>query len=476
MIRLTLLWMFIAWVCTIAWKDWYKGVCGLIILMAVLERPDMPRSILGVPGLNPWNILLLVTICSWLLHKKREGLHGDMPQGVKNLLLLQFLLFTIGFLRIFFDGAGLEELRSLQQYGYHYPTGAGLWNNYFINTFKWVIPGLLLYYGCNSRPRLMMALFSLLAMYLVLSILVYKAIPPWKIIDVDSLTKYAIKLDNRVGYHRVDLSAMLAGASWAFFSVIILIRQGWQRAGLFVAGGMAILAMGLTGGRAGYMAWGMTGLVFGLFRWRKLLIIMPITILLLLIFIPQIRDRIMVGFDSTEETGYTESGDEVDVKTLTAGRDGIWRLSLEQFREAPLFGHGRLAILRTGINRQAILEFRESFGHPHCAYIEQLIDNGVIGLGIVLLFYLAMVRKSFSLLRDNSNPLYAAVGGIALAIILTQLIASLTAQSFYPRQGVVGMWCAIGLMLRVYVEREKARKAHTPTLIWEQDNRSQNNR
>jgi O-antigen ligase len=224
------------------------------------------------------------------------------------------------------------------------------------------------------------------------------------------------------------------------------------------------------------MAWGMTGLVFGLFRWRKLLIIMPITILLLLIFIPQIRDRIMVGFDSTEETGYTESGDEVDVKTLTAGRDGIWRLSLEQFREAPLFGHGRLAILRTGINRQAILEFRESFGHPHCAYIEQLIDNGVIGLGIVLLFYLAMVRKSFSLLRDNSNPLYAAVGGIALAIILTQLIASLTAQSFYPRQGVVGMWCAIGLMLRVYVEREKARKAHTPTLIWEQDNRSQNNR
>jgi O-antigen ligase len=476
MIRYTLLWIFIAWVSTVAWKDWYKGACGLILLTAVLERPDMPHSILGIPGLNPWNILLLVTVCSWLLHKQREGLHGDMPRGIKSLLILQLLLFTIGLLRVFFDGAGLEEIRALQAYGYQYPTGAGLWNNYFINTFKWVVPGLLLYYGCNSRPRLLMALFSLLAMYLVLSLLVYKAIPPWKIIDVSSLTKYAIKLDTRVGYHRVDLSAMLAGASWAFFSVIILIRQGWQRAGLLMAGGMAILAMGLTGGRAGYMAWGLTGVIFGLFRWRKLLILMPIAVLLLLTFIPQIRDRIMVGLDSTEETGYTESGNEVDVNALTAGRDRIWHLALEQFQKAPLLGHGRLAILRTGMNREAIIEFRESYGHPHSAYIEQLIDNGVIGLMLVLLFYLAMLRKSFSLLRDTSNPLYVAVGGVAMAIILTQLIAALTAQSFYPRQGVVGMWCAIGLMLRVYVEREKARQAHTPALIWEIDNRSQTNR
>ncbi len=476
MIRLTLLWMFIAWLSTIAWKDWYKGVCGLILLMAVLERPDMPHSILGIPGLNPWNILLLVTVCSCLLHKQREGLYWDMPRNINRLLVLQFLLFAIGFLRIFFDGAGLAEMQALQEYGYRSPTKGDLWINYFINTFKWVVPGLLLYYGCNSRTRLMMALFSLLAMYLVMSLLVYKAIPPWKIVDVSSLSKYATKLDTRVGYHRVDLSAMLAGASWAFFSVMILIRQGWQRAGLLAAGGLVILAQALTGGRAGYMAWGLTGLFFGLVRWRKLLIFMPITVLLLLTFIPQIRDRIMVGLDSTEETGYTESGNEVDVQTLTAGRNRIWHLAMDQFQKAPLLGHGRLATLRTGINRKSILEFGEGFGHPHCAYLEQLIDNGIIGLVLILLFYLAMLRKSFSLLRDTSNPLYVAVGGVAMAIILAQLIAALTAQSFYPRQGVVGMWCAMGLMLRVYVEREKARQAQTPALIWKQDNRSQHNR
>lgn len=466
MIRYTLLWLFIAWVGTMAWKDWYKGVCGLIVLTAVLERPDMPRAMFGISGLNPWNILLIVTVTSWFLHKKREGLHWDVPPGVKTLLLLLLLLFTFGFLRIFLDRQGLEEIRALRDYGFHFSTGIGLWNQYFLNSIKWVIPGLLLYYGCNSRPRLMMALFSLLAMYLLLSLLVYKAIPPWKIIDVESLTKYALKLDKRVGYHRVDLSAMLAGASWAFFSAITLMRHGWQRAGMLMAGGMCILGMALTGGRAGYLAWFVTGLVFALFRWRKLLIVIPAIVLILLAFIPQIRDRVMVGIDTTEETGYTDSGREVDVKTLTAGRDGIWEFSLEQFRKKPLFGHGRLTILRAGINRQAIEELGESFGHPHNAYIEQLIDNGIIGLALVLLFFLVIIRKSFSLLREKGNSLHVAIGGVALALVLTQLIASMTAQSFYPRLGVVGMWCAIGLMLRVYVEREKARQARTPLVIW----------
>lgn len=465
MIRYTLLTLFMVWLSVLTLKDWYKGVCGLILLMAVLERPDMPHAMLGIPGLNPWNFLLLVTVCSWMLHKQREQLRWDMPPGISFLLILQFLLFTIGFLRIFFDRAGLEEIEILREYGLNFGTGAALWNEYFINTLKWAIPGLLLFHGCNSRSRLIMAIFSLLAMYLVLSLLVYKAVPPWKIIDVDSLSKYAIKLDKRVGYHRVDLSAMLAGASWAFFSVIILVRQGWQRVGLLLAGGMIILGQALTGGRAGYMAWCLIGLFFGLFRWRKFLIIMPLVVVLVLTFIPQVKERVLVGFEAETETSLPSS--EVNVKTLTAGRDGIWRLTLDQSGEAPLLGHGRLAIHRTGVVRQAIVELGEPFGHPHSAYLEQLVDNGIIGLVIVLIFYLAVVAKSLSLLRDKTATLYVAVGGMALALILAQLITSLTSQSFYPRQGVVGMWCAIGIMLRVFVEREKARQTGNPFPTWE---------
>jgi O-antigen ligase len=172
----------------------------------------------------------------------------------------------------------------------------------------------------------------------------------------------------------------------------------------------------------------------------------------------------MLGFNTPTETAYSEN--EVDIATLTADRDTIWNLALEQFKKAPLIGYGRLAMQRTGASRSFMDEFGSPIGHAHCAYIEQLIDNGIVGLLIVLLFYSTLTRKSFSLLQDKKTPLHVAVGGVALALVLAQLITSLTSQSFYPRQGVVGMWCAIGLMLRVYVEKEKARQTGAPIAIW----------
>jgi len=35
-------------------------------------------------------------------------------------------------------------------------------------------------------------------------------------------------------------------------------------------------------------------------------------------------------------------------------------------------------------------------------------------------------------------------------------------QTFYPREGSVGMWAAIGLLLRVWVERKKSRMTGEP--------------
>jgi hypothetical protein len=45
---------------------------------------------------------------------------------------------------------------------------------------------------------------------------------------------------------------------------------------------------------------------------------------------------------------------------------------------------------------------------------------------------------------------------MALALILALLVAAFGSQTFYPREGAVGMWAAIGLMLRLMVEKQKA--------------------
>jgi len=65
-IRLTALYIFVAILLVYAWKDWFKSLCGLILLMAVIEHEDMPKSMFGTQGLNVWNVLFFGIFPAWL--------------------------------------------------------------------------------------------------------------------------------------------------------------------------------------------------------------------------------------------------------------------------------------------------------------------------------------------------------------------------------------------------------------------------
>ena len=43
-IRITVLYLVVAGLSIYAWKDWFKSLCGLILLMAVIEHEDMPAA------------------------------------------------------------------------------------------------------------------------------------------------------------------------------------------------------------------------------------------------------------------------------------------------------------------------------------------------------------------------------------------------------------------------------------------------
>ena len=76
MIRITLLWLFVTVVSVYAWRDWYRAVCALIVMMAVIQHPDMPKSLFEIQGLNPWNIVLASTVCAWWRARRREASPG----------------------------------------------------------------------------------------------------------------------------------------------------------------------------------------------------------------------------------------------------------------------------------------------------------------------------------------------------------------------------------------------------------------
>lgn len=463
-----------------AWRDWYKALCVLIVLVAFVEHPDFPKSLMGVQGLNPWNVLLLFVFMAWLGNKHRERLVWDMPSHINWLLFLYFMVIVFAFFRSMGSIDGLRDYEQLTGGGQS--SFAGLFSEQIVNCLKWVIPGLLLFHGCNTENRLRIALIAVSTLYVLLAIQVIKWMPISSIGGGDDLAARSIKiLSKEVGYHRVNMSMMLAGASWAAFSLRDMLSSSREKKLLLLAVATLLFGQVLTGGRMGYVTWVLLGLIFGALRWRKLLIGVPVALVMVVLFLPAAKERMLQGFseDSVSNSSRTHSteitGDGADVYTVTAGRTFAWGFVVDEIQKSPVIGYGRQAMITTGIASYLWVEYAETFPHPHNAYLEFLLDNGVFGLLVVLPFYFLVVRYSFRLFRNSASPNCTAVGGYCLALVLALLIAGLGSQSFYPREGAVGMWCAIGLMLRVHVQYLRSRRntviAHTSnqlTNIWSQ--------
>ena len=450
-IRVVLCFLFVIGFSIYAWRNWFASLCVAIVMMAVLEHPDMPKGIGGIQGLNPWNFLMLNVLLAWRRHRQHEGEAWDMPRHIWWLLLAYAFVVCVSTARLFADHDSIEDFT----WGYAI-------SDYLVNCFKWVMPGLLLFDGCRTRRRVVLGLACILSVYFLLAVQVIKCMPlSYVAASGGELSLRANKvLSSNVGYHRVNLSMMLSGASWAALTTLALVSTRRNKA--LIIGLAAVIALGqaLTGGRAGYVTWGLLGLILCVVRWRRLLPIIPLTLLAICIFLPGVRDRMLQGFGHQQGAVVTRNDDY----EMTSGRTLAWSYVIPKIWESPVFGYGRAAMIRTGMFRKIMDDYGggESFPHPHNAYLELLLDNGFTGFLLVIPFYLAVIWHSFRVLLDRSDPVFAAVGGTACALVLALLIAAMGSQSFYPREGSVGMWAAIGLMLRVAVERRRSRLEDAP--------------
>lgn len=438
MLRVSLLWFFVLGLSVYAWRDWYKALCGLILLMAVLEHPDAPKSVFGVQGLNPWNLLFLSVVLAWFSSRRREALSWDMPPHITWLLIAYLGVVLVGMARLMANPHDLDD------------TTSTMISEFLINAVKWVIPGLLLFDGCRSRSRLTMGLAGLLGVYVLLGVQVIRWMPGSAILSGSELSARSAKLLlNEIGYHRVNLSMMLAGAFWAIWATRALATRR-SLALLIVAVSLLVAyAQALTAGRMGYVTWGGVGLVLCLVRWRRYLPLVPLVVMLMTWAIPAVEERMLQGFSKGDFAG------ERDEYEITSGRNIAWPYITDKIGESPMFGFGRQAMVTTGLTGRLSEEFGEGFPHPHNAYLEWLLDNGYVGLVPIVAFYLVVLAHGLSLFLDSRSPVFIAVGGVVTSLVLALLLASMGSQTFYPREGSVGMWCAIGLALRVWVERAR---------------------
>jgi len=439
-IRHLALYTFVAGLSIYAWKDWFKSLCGLILLMAVIEHEDMPKTMFGIQGLNMWNVLFVMIFLAWIASRQREGLRWDMPRHINVLLLLYLGVILLGVVRAILDRSYIQ----------HYPLKS-LISEELINTIKWALPGILLFDGCRTRKRVILMLVCLLVMYFLLSVQVARRLPPSSIFRTGGEIMQTRKVCGDIGYGACTMSALLAGTSWAVLAVLPLIRRKKYRILALAASGFVTYSMALTGGRAGYLAWGATGLVLCILRWRKYLILVPVVAILLPIVFPGAVERMLMGFGETNVAGDSS----VDIYEVSSGRLKVWPWVVDKISESPIVGYGRLAMSRTGLYNRMELEGYTGFSHPHNMYLETLLDNGILGSLPIFLFWATAVVYGAILFR-SSNALYSAVGCLCLGLVLSQLFAGIGSLHFYPEEDVLGVWAAMLLAMRVYVEEKRA--------------------
>lgn len=454
MIRYTFLWGYVVFTIFLSFKDWFKALCMTFILLAVIERPDMPRAIFDISGLNPYNIIYLFILLAWFIQKKKEGLKWNMPQDLNWLFIFYIGLITISFLRMVADLEGFRE----------YPTPSSKTISFvsffisdYLNSLKYLIPGLLLLYGVNSDKRVKLATWSLLSFGALLSLQVVLRMLP-ALIGSDDLASRALRvLDRDIGIHRVSIAALTAGFAWAFFAVFVTTKSISEK--VLASGGFFLtsLAMALTGGRAGMIAWVGCGFLMGVLRWRILLVIGPVVGLMALAVIPGLESRMEEGIsEDSHEQSIRDRGLDVvdsegrDLYAMSSGRVIAWPLVFERIKKQPFFGYGKRAMIREGITHEVATTIGTrtlAFGHPHNAYLELFLDHGIFGAIPILMFFFLILKKSVHHMRRTKDMYLLLSASVAFSFLITQLLASIGSQSFYPSINSAPLWAVIGLFL-----------------------------
>jgi O-antigen ligase len=254
------------------------------------------------------------------------------------------------------------------------------------------------------------------------------------------------------------LSMMLAGAVWALICARPLLEDRRLRNGLLVVAAVVLYAQLLTGGRAGIFTAGLIALTFGIMKWRKILLMVPVVVTVVALFMPAVVERLLAGFTTGANTSTT-----VDQYEATAGRTIAWPLVIEKISRSPAVGWGRQAMMSSGIAAFLYVFLDEDFGHPHNAYLEWLLDNGIVGFIPLAMLLLVILFHGFRLFLDSRSLLFVAAGGVSCSMLLGLMFSGVTGASFYPVEGTVEMWGGIFLMFRLSVQRKRALAAFRQT-------------
>ena len=424
--------------CVFCLRDFRAGVALLVLIMPLSQSEIFPRSMFGITGLNPLNLLIGTTVVSYMMRRAGEKrAPGIFPW---QLGLLYIVPFTMGAAlgtqhvdeipTIFRD---MDLIQFTNWVGYL----RDLWAKPLLLVLYSLLIGAAVARSDRAERYLTPMVLSVFAMALLA--VVYVIASGATLVELSGT--YARSFLSALGMHANDLGRLYATA----YALLLFV---WDRATnwtlktvCFVAMGAVVIALLLTFSRGAFFGFVVVNLIYLFARRRlKTLFMAACAIPVVLFALPgAFWYRITMGFGA-------------GLNQITAGRTGdIWTPLLPELANHPVLGNGLGSVMYS----RAMIEGRLwQVAHPHNAYLEAYMNMGTVGLLLLLAFWLWVWRRFRAASRDEANT--AEMRGLfegAAAGLLALLIAGMAGGSLQPDATQAFIWLAFGMLLGLRAKR-----------------------
>jgi len=424
--------------CVAILVDYRVGAILLVALLPVSATNLFPHALMGITGLNPINVLLAGTLAAYLLRGRVEHPGPLVPQPLLWLYIVPIVL--AGALGTLY----LDDI---------YPA---FFNLLVVSYTDW--PGYL-------RDVVVKPLLTVLAAVLVAAAVAKARKPePFVVALAVGVCALAFVVFGFIVVSEVRLGFLASPRARTFFMEIgthanalgrvfvttyaLLLFAWWEtknphgRLALFAALGILSLGIVLTFSRNAFLGFLVINALFLVwkFNMKKLGLALLGTAVSAALAPEVLYRRITYGFE------------EGSADAVSAGRiDGIWLPLLPETFKSPLWGSGLDSIMWADPMATGAMDF---VGHPHNAYLEALLDMGLIGLVLLLAFYWH-VWKGFRALGSNAylSPVMRGFFQGACAALVAFCLAGMTGGSLRPQPENAILWMAIGMMYGLLVRR-----------------------
>jgi O-antigen ligase len=429
--------------------DYTLGVWLLVLLLPFSGTSFFPHEMFGITGANPLNLLLGVTLLSAMVRWLWQGTsHATL--AYPRLWWAYVAPLALG---TWIGSFHIDEIPSfaIVEKIVPFDNVLGYVRDDFIKPLINLIIAILMGLALRDGMKVSTLLIAFcLSVHLFADAIFFHIISHGLGLDILSGAQNRDLLADAVGVHANDIGAY---GAFVLTLMMFMLPHNIDRRLRWILSLTAVMAGGLlliSFSRGGFLAF-FVGLLAFLISQRRLRVIIA-SLLIFLALTPLLPgvfyERMALAFNTEGQDFMVGTKDPI-----TAGRvASVWLPLLSEVPKHPLFGNGLDSTAWSDPFRSG--KMKVITANPHNLYLKAVLDVGVVGLGLFMLFFIDLWRRFLNVANDpETPPLVAGLFQGGAAALLGYAAYGLSGGDYLPVASNICLWKVLGLLLGQRVSR-----------------------